>query len=318
MTLRFVADRLRNRLAGITGPSTATFQYDAAGRRTRKTMNGVTTDFVHDGLNPVTESGPGGTNFLLTGLGVDDFLMRIGPGSTFLFLTDALGSLVATTDGAGVVQSELTYEPFGNTEISAPAPAYRFTGREHDEPLYLYYYRARYYHTDLQRFLSEDPLRIKTGDTNFYAYVGNDPVNFIDPLGLDREKKCGPIPSARPGVNIDDNIRLAEQMSVAAIDPLLGYGEWIGRVWEFGPWDYKRHGGSKDLGNFNYGATGAAMGIPENVLRRFAGVAQIIFGGYDPKNGTPLDLWRSLYGDDPQGAAQIVAGNRYYWCTKGR
>jgi len=70
---------------------------------------------------------------------------------------------VATTDAAGVAQSELTYEPFGNTEMSAPAPAYRFTGREHDEPFYLYYYRARYYDTDLQRFISEDPIGLSGG-----------------------------------------------------------------------------------------------------------------------------------------------------------
>jgi RHS repeat-associated protein len=136
----------------------------------------------------VTESTPGDTGFLLTGLGVDDFLMRIGPGSTSMFLTDALGSLVATTDAAGGVQSEVTYEPFGTTEMSAPAPAYRFTGREHDEPLYLYYYRARYYHTDLQRFISEDPLGLLGGDPNVFAYVGNIPTRFVDPLGLDKRR----------------------------------------------------------------------------------------------------------------------------------
>jgi len=101
-----------------------------------------------------------------------------------MFLTDALGSLVATTDAAGGVQSELTYEPFGNTEMSSPAPAYRFTGREHDEPLYLYYYRARYYHTDLQRFISEDPLRVLVGSSNLFEYVGNSPLNWADPFGL--------------------------------------------------------------------------------------------------------------------------------------
>src|SRR6266850_4501713 len=174
----------RNRLTGITGPVSATFQYDTTGRRTRKTINGLMTDFVHDGINPVTESGPSGTGFLLTGLGVDDFLLRLGPASTSMFLTDALGSLVATTDAAGGVQSEVTYEPFGNTEISAPAPAYRFTGREDDEPLYLYYYRARYYHTDLQRFISEDPVGFMGGDFNLYAYVRNTPTRFRDPLGL--------------------------------------------------------------------------------------------------------------------------------------
>jgi RHS repeat-associated protein len=174
----------RDRLTGIMGPIPATFQYDATSRRTRKTINGVTTDFVHDGINPVTESGPSGTGLLLTGLGVDDFLLRIGPGSTATFLSDALGSLVATTDAAGSVQSEVTYEPFGATEISSPAPAYRFTGREHDEPTLLYYYRARYYHTDLQRFINADPLDFLAGDTNLYLYVWNNPTRFLDPLGL--------------------------------------------------------------------------------------------------------------------------------------
>jgi RHS repeat-associated protein len=193
----------RNRLTGITGPSTATFQYDAAGRRTRKTINSLTTDFVHNGITPVTESSAGGTGFLLTGLGVDDFLMRIGPVSTSMFLTDALGSLVATTDSAGGLQSEVTYEPFGNTEMSAPAPAYRFTGREHDEPLYLYYYRARYYHTDLQRFISEDPIEFFGGDVNLYAYARGNPIDLLDPLGLDPSKSsfsCGGRPTVVPVV----------------------------------------------------------------------------------------------------------------------
>jgi hypothetical protein len=36
-----------------------TFQYDATGRRTLKTINSLTTDFLHDGITPVTESAPG-------------------------------------------------------------------------------------------------------------------------------------------------------------------------------------------------------------------------------------------------------------------
>jgi uncharacterized protein RhaS with RHS repeats len=36
----------------------------------------------------------------------------------------------------------------------------------------------------LQRFISEDPIGLAAGDTNFYAYVGNSPLNAIDPLGL--------------------------------------------------------------------------------------------------------------------------------------
>ncbi len=46
----------------------------------------------------------------------------------------------------------------------------------------LYLYRARYYSPTLQRFISEDPLGFG-GGTNGYAYVGNNPVSWIDPFG---------------------------------------------------------------------------------------------------------------------------------------
>jgi len=67
--------------------------------------------------------------------------------------------------------------------------ALQYTGRENDGATGLYYYRARYYHPGLQRFISEDPLGNDTGEVNFYVYVGNDPINYVDPLGLDKE--CG-------------------------------------------------------------------------------------------------------------------------------
>jgi RHS repeat-associated protein len=61
---------------------------------------------------------------------------------------------------------------------------FQFAGRENDGTG-LYYYRARYYSPELQRFISEDPIGL-AGGLNFYAYVGNSPLNFVDELGLDR------------------------------------------------------------------------------------------------------------------------------------
>ncbi len=45
------------------------------------------------------------------------------------------------------------------------------------------YYRARYYDPKIGRFISEDPLGFDDG-VNFYTYVANNPVKFLDPLGL--------------------------------------------------------------------------------------------------------------------------------------
>lgn len=42
---------------------------------------------------------------------------------------------------------------------------------------------ARYYHPGMGRFISEDPLHLN-GGLSFYAYVGGDPINRVDPLGL--------------------------------------------------------------------------------------------------------------------------------------
>jgi RHS repeat-associated protein len=47
------------------------------------------------------------------------------------------------------------------------------------------YCRARYYHPQLQRFISEDPIGFAGRDVNLYSYVRNNPLRFIDPLGLD-------------------------------------------------------------------------------------------------------------------------------------
>lgn len=57
----------------------------------------------------------------------------------------------------------------------------------------LYYYRARTYDPKVGRFLQQDPLPPRPLEMNVYVYVANNPVNFIDPMGLDKEG-CDRIP----------------------------------------------------------------------------------------------------------------------------
>ena len=76
-----------------------------------------------------------------------------------------------------------------DTVISSSAydNPYLFTGRRYDSDTALYYYRARYYSPELGRFISADPIGY-LGGLNLYAYVGNNPLNWIDPWGLCKEE----------------------------------------------------------------------------------------------------------------------------------
>jgi RHS repeat-associated protein len=119
-------------------------------------------------------------------LGIDEALVRTDAVDSTHYLADALGSSVALTSPGGTTATTYTYAPFGETAVAGtPSPnAVRFTGRE-DDGTGLYYYRARYYDPVRSRFVSEDPMGLVGGDTNFYVYVRNAPTVYIDLLGLD-------------------------------------------------------------------------------------------------------------------------------------
>jgi RHS repeat-associated protein len=180
----------RNRLVSLTGAATASFAYDTGGRRSGKTINGTTANFLYDGANLVQELAGGTPSAnLLTGLGIDEVFSRTDSLGTRSVVTDALGSAVALTDGAGAVKTSYSYEPYGNTTASGEVnvSALQYTGRENDGTG-LYYYRARYYHPGFGRFVAEDPLGLD-GGTNLYAYAAADPIDYIDPEGRARFSK---------------------------------------------------------------------------------------------------------------------------------
>ena len=176
----------RNHLTAISGGSTASFVYDAYGRRAQKTVAGASTQFLYDQFNPVQELQSGSpTANLLTGLNIDEYFTRTDSNGAMDFLTDALGSTIGLTNSAGSLVTNYSYEPFGTTTASGTANAnpYQFTGRANDGTG-LYYYRARYYQPAYQRFVAQDPLGSGGGDANMYAFVWNNPINLLDPWGL--------------------------------------------------------------------------------------------------------------------------------------
>jgi len=100
---------------------------------------------------------------------------------------DYRGSTVALTDGSGNVMDRIEYSPYGTTTYRSgttdtPFLFNGFYGIQSDANGLLYM-RARYYNPYLCRFINPDPIGF-AGGLNWYAYVGNNPVDYVDPLGL--------------------------------------------------------------------------------------------------------------------------------------
>jgi RHS repeat-associated protein len=171
----------RDRLTGITG--VASFSYDGAGRRQSATIGGNTVSPLYDGFDTVQEQGTALAD-MLTGLGVDERYVRTEGTTSSTYLTDALGSTAALTDGTGAIKTSYGYDPYGNTGATGTANdnGFQYAGRQNDGTG-LYYNRARYYKPAWGRFIAEDPIGL-AGGINRYVYAGGNPLQFTDPFGF--------------------------------------------------------------------------------------------------------------------------------------
>ncbi len=176
----------RNQLAAIDGISgAASFRYDALSRRIEKTVEGVTTGYLYDGVQAIAELKGSSIHAVYhTGLAVDEVLARYAPSGNKTLLADALFSVIAQANDDSSISNFYNYSPYGDAVSlgSDEGNPLQYTGRENDGTG-LYYYRARYYDPWLKRFISSDPIGI-AGGLNSYVYVLGAPVAFSDSQGL--------------------------------------------------------------------------------------------------------------------------------------
>ena len=184
---------LEGRLTEVILPSqeTVRFDYAANGVRLSRHDQRGTIHYLTDGLRVWAElDGDFDTAATFVhGPQLDQPLMVLRGDQIYYLHADQLGSITAISDSAGSLVCRYTYDPFGAPQ-SEPADSYvqpfRFTGREWDPNLRLYYFRARYYDPALGRFLTRDPIEGDLRDPhsqNQYIYARNNPLTRIDPFG---------------------------------------------------------------------------------------------------------------------------------------
>jgi RHS repeat-associated protein len=191
-----------NRLltAAVAGSATPaiSYEYDALGRRVKKTVSGTVTQYLLDGDEEIAELDGAGAVLrrYITGPKIDERIAQVeGSGTGVLpsyYHINHQGSVMAMTDGPGTVTERMSYDEYGNLSADSVVTGqqFRYAGRRFDPETGLYFYRARYYSPVLGRFLQADPLGY-TDSFNLYAYTDNDPVNGTDPSG---QYECVPQP----------------------------------------------------------------------------------------------------------------------------
>ncbi|MHC8303870.1 RHS repeat-associated core domain-containing protein [Pseudomonas sp. PB3P13] len=185
----------QHRLIGVTTPDgrSASYRYDAFGRRISKTYDGQTTEFFWQGDNLVAESSKSHyRSYVYEPGSFRPLAMLDGKGPKkacpFYYQLDHLGTPQELTDYSGEIVWSATYNAYGKVtdlvhgsgeQLDQPL---RFQGQYFDTESGLHYNRHRYYYPNVGRYLTPDPVKL-AGGLNQYRYAPN-PTGWVDPLGL--------------------------------------------------------------------------------------------------------------------------------------
>jgi RHS repeat-associated protein len=208
-----------NQLVSVTQGSDrrTTFVYDGKRRRrvTQEKTKGSSgqwvlaseTRYVYDGMRVIQERningvptvaytrGPDLSGTLEGAGGIGGLLARSewdgSAGSRHAFYhSDGVGNVTALAVPNGnaiALAGSYRYDPFGRL-IGTPTGlaainTQRYSSKDWHNPSGFYYFGYRFYDPATQRWLNRDPIG-EEGGVNLYGYVGNDPIDLIDPFGL--------------------------------------------------------------------------------------------------------------------------------------
>jgi RHS repeat-associated protein len=302
------------RLAAVnsSGGALGTYTYDGFGQRLIKTVStsyGEIYQYGQEGalLEETNASGAAQADYIyLNGRPV-----AVLNGSTLYYLhDDMLGTPQLATDSNQNVQWQASYDPFGQASVSGTVTQnLRFPGQYFDVESGWNHNGFRDYAPQLGRYLEPDPLGRLGSGNDLYVYVGDNPVNFIDPQGLCPSRNCviaaleqvikdgedtnGPngygklvygkvISAAPPFNNLVGMTGTRSNPIVLDPDSLSGFpnigvqaGRWITHAfgaYQFMPGTWKMFGGGSDI------SAGAQDDVAANMLEYFDAVQPAMDG----------------------------------------
>jgi len=239
-----------NRLIKMISPEgTWEYIYDALGNRVAMIHNGIEHRYLVEPMgfgDVVTEYDGNGSLIARYVHGLGLISQIDASGHTYYYHFNPTGHTMEISDEDGNVVNSYRYSPFGmyiEKEENIHNP-FGYVGEfgVMDDGNSLNYMRLRYYQPDTGRFVSEDPLMIPGG--NRYGYTENNPIMFIDPIGMVNDKDIHQEYANREISKWDglpqwyiDEIQLGGLTPVMLYNPitpwwwqpeltLIGYGMW--------------------------------------------------------------------------------------------
>ncbi|MCB1774077.1 MAG: RHS repeat protein [Gammaproteobacteria bacterium] len=193
---------LASRLVRATrGSNTVDYGYNAVGQMTQRTLGGETRSFAWNhalGLATISVERIGGSDwryYVHTPGGLLLYSLAAANNARRDYHFDETGNTLFLTNGVGDTTDHYRYSPFGgligasgNTDNAFTWQGQWGVWREHANGRY--YMRARWYDPAAMRFLSRDPAMLVTPlEANPYQYASLDPLQHIDPAGLEPQRR---------------------------------------------------------------------------------------------------------------------------------
>lgn len=236
-------DELGNLMA-VTLPNGDQISYlvDGQNRRIGKRVNGTLVQgFLYEGnLRPAAEFDGAGSlvsRFVYaTRINVPDYMVKNGV--TYRLLLDHLGSprLVVNT-ATGQVAQRMDYDAFGRvlTDTNPGFQPFGFAGGLYDTDTGLVRFGARDYDAEIGRWTAKDPIGFSNQTSNLYNYGDDDPINLVDPWGLE-STECPPKTWDQRARKLLDKLKKIPDAITKRIPPIDRLKEGYGKLEKLEKW----------------------------------------------------------------------------------